>query len=147
MREILTPGGRQTRLQEIAEFSIKLRGSPAEIWRVDTSVQTAHIYFIIWIKYNCRAIIPIIDRKSAPFPMAKSVRLSQFHVYCFHVHCFLHFDLKRCLKTIFPKQFKISNFSEREHWISKNTLRKYVTHLFTTPLSNVISDCWCQHWI
>ena len=72
--------------------------------------------------------------------MAKSDRFSQFHVYCFHVNCFLHFDLKRCLKTIFPKQFKISNFSEREHWISKNTLRKYVTHLFTMPLSNVISD-------
>ena len=34
---IITPGGRQTWLQEIAEFLTKLWEAPAEIRRVDTS--------------------------------------------------------------------------------------------------------------
>ena len=37
MREIITPGGRLTRLREIPEFSIKLREAPAECGRVDSS--------------------------------------------------------------------------------------------------------------
>ena len=38
MWEIITPGGRRTRLREIPEFSIKLREAPAECGRVDSSV-------------------------------------------------------------------------------------------------------------
>ena len=37
MREIITPGGRRTRLREIPECSIKLREAPAECGRVDSS--------------------------------------------------------------------------------------------------------------
>ena len=37
MQEIITPGGRRTRLREIAEFSTKLLEAPAEIGRVYTS--------------------------------------------------------------------------------------------------------------
>ena len=37
MREIITQGGKRTRLREIAEFSTKLLEAPAEIGRVYTS--------------------------------------------------------------------------------------------------------------
>ena len=47
MREIITPGGRRTRLREIPEFSIKLQEAPAECGKVDSSAHGPLIKFII----------------------------------------------------------------------------------------------------
>ena len=49
MREIITPGGRLTRLREIPEFSIKLREAPAECGRVDSSDYVQEHIQIIYI--------------------------------------------------------------------------------------------------